>query len=171
MHNSEILIDRKPFIFKNYVSKGIIFISDLFDEQGDILDYENFINIYRITTNFMHYASLVKAVKSYIKNLNDLKDNIFSTISNPIFPFKLQLLLKNQRGCKDMYALINFKSITPKSQIKYTNQGFIFTPSDWEQYYLLPFQCVKDSTLLWFQYRLVQRILGNNAFLHYDSLC
>ena len=65
-----------------------------------------------------------------------------------------------------MYDLINFKLITPKSQIKYTNQGFIFTPNDWDKYYLLPFQCVDDSTLLSFQYRLVQRILATNTFLH-----
>jgi hypothetical protein len=114
----------------------------------------------------MYYASLVEAVQSCLCNLEALKDDNLSTICNPILPLKLKLLLKSQRGCKDMYDLINTKSITPKSQIKYTNQGFSFTQSDWEQYYMLPFQCVKDSTLLWFQYRLVQRILATNSFLH-----
>ena len=36
----------------------------------------------------------------------------------------------------------------------------------WERFYSLPFRYIKDTTLLWFQYRLLHRSLGTNSFLH-----
>ena len=60
-YNSKILKDRKPFLYSNYMKKGIIFIYDLFDNEGNILTFETYRNKYEIKTNFLHYASLVNA--------------------------------------------------------------------------------------------------------------
>ena len=36
-NNREILIDGKPFFIQEWFSKGVIFISDLLNEQGQLL--------------------------------------------------------------------------------------------------------------------------------------
>jgi hypothetical protein len=165
-YNSRICIGNKPFLYKHYFNKGISFINDLLNEKGDFLIYEQFIIKYDITTHFLEYASLIKAIKTFIYNLDPLNENTFTTLQNPIFPFKLNVLLKKKSGCKYLYEILNSKIIISKAQIKYANQGFIYEAKQWEQYYLIPFKCVKDSTLCWFQYRILHRILTTNTFLH-----
>ena len=41
-NNREILINGKPFFIKEWFTKGIIAISDLLDEQGQLLSYQAF---------------------------------------------------------------------------------------------------------------------------------
>ena len=36
----------------------------------------------------------------------------------------------------------------------------------WGKYYVIPFRCVKDTTLSWFQYKILQRILTTNKFIY-----
>ena len=56
-------------------------------------------------------------------------------------------------------------SIT-KAHIKYTNLEFMFDSKVWEQYYKLPFQNIKDTSVLWFQYRILRRNLATRTFLY-----
>ena len=165
-YNSKICIDRKPFLYKKYLKIGIIFIGDLLNEQGDFHNYEEFIAKYHISTNFLQYASLINATKSFIHNLNNLTDEIFTSLKNPIFPFKLGIFFIDQSGCKRMYELLNTQTITPKAQLKYANEGFLYDTREWEMFYTIPFHSVKDASLVWFQYRILHRILATNKFLH-----
>ena len=61
------------------------------------------------------------------------------------------------------YKLLNYKSITPKDHIKYANEGFIIDDEEWKTYNSIPFKCL-NTTLPWFQYRLIHRIIDTNTF-------
>ena len=165
-YNSKICIDKKPFLYQKYLKAGIIFIGDLLNEQGDFLTYEQFITKHNITTHFLQYASLINATKSFIKNLNNLTDDIFKSLKNPIFPFKLNILLKDTSGCKRIYDTLNNRTITPKAQLKYAKEGFLYDTQEWEMFYTIPFHSVKDTSLAWFQYTILHRIVATNKFLH-----
>ena len=52
-NNREILIDGKPFFIQEWLSKGIILISDLSDEQGQLLSYQALKTKYKLKTNFL----------------------------------------------------------------------------------------------------------------------
>ena len=107
----------------------------------------------------LKYGSLIRAVKCYIGKLDNIK-----IPNNPVFPFKLKVLLKSSKGCNDIYKLLNFKSITPKTHIKYANEGFIIDDEEWKKYNSIPFKCL--NTTLAFQYRLINRIIATNTFLY-----
>ena len=51
----EILIDGKPFFIQAWFSKGTILISDLLDEQGQLLSYQAFKAKCKCKTNFLNY--------------------------------------------------------------------------------------------------------------------
>ena len=72
--------------------------------------------------------------------------------------------MKNERGRRDMYQLINKKNIIPSSQVKW-NKIFEPTHSNWLQLYNIPAKCSNNTKLHWFQYRLLHRILATNDFL------
>ena len=116
--------------------------------------------MYNIKTNLLEYGSLIRAVKCYIGQLDNIK-----IPNNPVFPFKLKVLRKSSKGCNDIYKLLNYKSITPKAHIKYANEGFIIDDEKWKKYNSIPFKCL-NITLAWFQYRLIHRIIATNTFLY-----
>ena len=72
-NNSNIVIGSKAFVYKKYVEKGIIFINDLCDELGNLRTFENFTKMYNIKTNFLEYGSLIRAVKCFIGQLDNIK--------------------------------------------------------------------------------------------------
>ena len=81
--------------------------------------FENFTKIYNIKTNFLEYGSLIRAVKCYISQID-----YFKIHNNPVFPFKLKMLIKSKVTMTYINCLLNYKSITPKALIKYANEGF-----------------------------------------------
>ena len=74
--------------------------------------FEIFTKMYNIKTIFLEYGSLIRAVKCYTGQLDS-----FKIPNNPVFPFKLKVLLKSSKGCNGIYKLLNYKSITPKAHI------------------------------------------------------
>ena len=53
-----------------------------------------------------------------------------------------------------MYDMLTTQTIIPKTQLKYRNEGYIYIYiydiKMWGKYYVIPFRCVKDTTLSWF---------------------
>ena len=72
-NNSNIVIGSKAFVYKKYVEKGIIFTNDLCDELGNLRTFENFTKMYNIKTKFLEYGSLIRAVKCFIGQLDNIK--------------------------------------------------------------------------------------------------
>ena len=80
--------------------KPCLFQNDLIDE------YAQFGEIYEVNTNIIDYISLINAMKSFISMFRDLKDDHIYKVNNPIFRFKLRLLLKSKKECT-MYSVTN----------------------------------------------------------------
>ena len=53
-NNNDILINRKPVIYKNYFERGVIFLYDLLDSQGRFMDYDTFSTKYNIHYIFLN---------------------------------------------------------------------------------------------------------------------
>ena len=113
-YNSKILNDRKPFLYYNY-KKGIIFIYDLLDNEGNILTFETFRNKDQIKTIFLHYASLVNALKSLLSSTVTIYETP-THIQTPVLPFKLKIILSTYKGSREIYNVLNSEKVIPKSQ-------------------------------------------------------
>ena len=143
---------------------GLIFIYDLFDNEGIILTFETFRNKYQIKKIFLDYASLVNAIKSL--SLTVTINETPTHIQTPVLSFKLKIILSTNKGSREIYNVLNSKKLIPKSQKKYADKSLNIDIYIWEKYYILPFKYLKDTTIIWFQYRLIHRILATNTFLH-----
>ena len=100
-----------------------------------------FRNKYHLCSHFLEYASLVKAVKTYIYDTLSITNTRKVIITNPIFPFKLELFLITTKGCKEMYNILNKSTIIPTAQTKYSNLGYMLSAQEWRNVYKIPFQC------------------------------
>ena len=95
----------------------------------------------------------------------------------PIIPKYLEILCKDKKGSRALYDIFlnNITSI-PKSENKWElllNLGYDL---NWKKIYQNIFNFTNDTKLIWFQYRIIHRILATNKYLHAikiknDPLC
>lgn len=90
-------------------------------------------------------------------------------------PYNIRAILKNTKGCRDIYKVFNAKVITSKSQQKWNNI-FENVNLNWKFIYKLPAISCNNTKLHWFQYRILHRIIATNDLLFklnikQDDLC
>ena len=137
------------------------------------MSLNQFSNRYNMQIDFLQYFSVRIAVLNYIRKK---EINIGPVLlANNNIPFNVKTILKSNKGCRDMYKILNEKEIVPKSQIKW-NGIFETEKLDWCQIYKISAKSCGNTKLHWFQYRLLHRILATNDLLLkcgiiQDSLC
>ena len=171
-NNKDITIAHNSFFYRRWYEKSIYFIKDL-NEDGTMMSLNQFSNRYNLQIDFMQYFSVRTAVLNYIRK-KEINIGPVSLANNNI-PFNVKTLLKSNKGCRDMYKILNENEIIPKSQIKW-NGIFETENLDWCQIYKIPAKSCRNTKLHWFQYRLLHRILATNDLLlkcgiTEDSLC
>ncbi|KAL9964737.1 hypothetical protein ACROYT_G028417 [Oculina patagonica] len=82
-NNREILIDGKTFFINEWFSKGIFSISDLLDEQGQLLSYKAFKTKYKCKTNFLNYYQVASAIPNSL--LSRTRNNYLQSFPKNIF--------------------------------------------------------------------------------------
>ena len=81
------------------------------------MSLNQFSDRYNLQIDFMQYFSVRTAVLNYIRK-KEINIGPVSLAKNNI-PFNVKTILKSNKGCRDMYKIINEKEIIPKSQIKW----------------------------------------------------
>lgn len=77
-----------------------------------------------------------------------------------------KMLYNGMFRSKDIYnKLLQDSKLIQKSYTKWCGTLDI-TEEDWSFYCSVPFKCSSDVNLRWFQYRLLQRIIPSNKYLH-----
>ena len=172
--NSEIKIDGKEVFYKTWYNKGIHNIQDLLDDMGNMLSYDQFCEKYELyNTPFTHFYGIVNV----ITNKWPVLKNLYCREYGPIIPKYLEILCKDKKGSRALYDIFlnNITSI-PKSENKWElllNLGYDL---NWKKIYQNIFNFTNDTKLIWFQYRIIHRILATNKYLHAikiknDPLC
>ena len=156
--NRKLKIANRHIFYKRWYENRIYFIKDLFNADGILMTYNQFIQKYNLTINFMEFFGVRRAVESYIKKSGIVIDSA-SFDNNLHIPFKIREILKNKSGCQAMYTILNEKNYVTKSQIKW-NLIFETVTLSWTQIYSIPAKCCSNTKLHWFQYRILQRILA-----------
>ena len=64
-YNENICVDRKPVYYKKWWQKGIMYLYQLLDNNGQLLTQDNLENKYAIKTNFLMYRSLIKSIPKH----------------------------------------------------------------------------------------------------------
>ena len=80
-------------------------------------------------------------------------------------PFNIGLFLKFRKGSKDMYNVLNRKTVQISAERKREN---ILNKYDieWKNIHFHFTKHTKNTKLCWFQYRIIHKILGTNTFLY-----
>ena len=150
-------------IVRHWDNRGLRFIGDLFNTaNGNILTREEIKTQYRISMTFLCYESLIRSLPQNVRNATRL------TFERPNIPFKLQLFLNTPNINRYCYLLFVNK-LRKKCDVTNTTlkQKWIRDIRFHQEGTLLQ---VKKSTqspyLLYLHYRIINRIIPTNKFLH-----
>ena len=165
--NSNIKIDNSPVFYRRWYEKHVIFIKDLLNIDGKIMSFDEFLNKYRIQCNFLQFQGIKTAITNYMQQSNiDLSIDPLP-LTHCVIPFNIKIILKHRKGSQDMYRLLTYKTVLPKSQTKWNG---VFQNIDlilnWKTIYTVPKVCCINTKLYWFQYRILHRILATNDLLN-----
>jgi hypothetical protein len=164
--NHRILVGNKSLFLKHWFDVGVHFISDLIHfPVGEFYTIEELNDKYKLKTNFLELHGILNAVKLFLKQNNSNLKQCY--IEKPNYPSSLRYITKEEKGCKSMYQSFNIKRVNPTSQQKWSViLNSEIEPSDWKIYYQLPFKITTDTSIQWFQVRILHRIIGTNYLLY-----
>lgn len=152
------------FCLNDWFQKGLIYIGDLFDENGDMLDFQTLKNRYRLRGTFLDFHAVVRKIPDSWKtilNNNKLacKVHRFNVKCN----FYFQQVIKDKKGGRFFYdTMIEANKLD--LQNKWSQQFGDINETEWKKYNTV-LKTVKDVKLKDFQYKINNKILVTKSFL------
>ena len=159
-----IISDYSIFI-STWFNAGITNIRDLIDDRsGSILTAEEISQRFSINISFLDYHRVKLNIKRFLSQHKDLYSDLkYNPL--PMIPFHISVFLRHRKGAKDMYSTFNIKKDKLVCLQKWSNElNLNIGQSEQQTIMKACFNPSNDHTLIWFQYRLIHRILGTRDY-------
>ena len=124
--NENILVQKRPIFYQKWYEKGIKFINDIVDENGEFLTLEQMNVNYNFQPNFSEYLRIHSAIPYNWKQILKSQNNI--TLRNVSLRFCIKGKFKNieELQCKDIYwILVEHGSIAEPTCIRKWTETFV----------------------------------------------
>jgi hypothetical protein len=163
-NNTNIKVGGKSVFYKTWDNHGIRYINDLLSTDGDFMSLGEVQNKYDVKMNFLNYHGIKKAIcKPFSYMLCDSNN----TLQIPYQGFNTSMILKEAKGCKQLYNVflsgmkVKFKCIDKWNYLLDIN----LSDKEWFNISHYNWKCTQEVKLRWFQFRLLNRILCTNTLL------
>ena len=163
--NKHILIEKKSIFFRDFSGKGLNFVYQLFDNNGNVKSWSSikeefgFSNILNFKWQQLIY--MLPPWKKIIKETGNA-DNLLLPNHHLI---KKALIGIEKLNSRQLYSLLVYThAITPTSQ-NYLNELLKTDSLDWKQTYLLPRLVTLHSYSRSFQHKILNNVLYLNKKL------
>ena len=163
-NNDDIKVANKSVYYRSWYKKGVTFINDFIGEDGHILSFVDFNKKYSLTTNFLSYEGMKRAIMAHAKNQNLQISNVSV---RPIYPLHIRYI-KNTLGSKTLYStLLNSSFVYLPCYTKWERiLNCQYNETDWKIFNTISNKCTPCTHLKWFQYKVIHNILPTKQFLH-----
>lgn len=161
-HNNEILINKQRVCKSHWIKKGIFFINDLINDDGNFLSLENFQDKFNVHTNFLTYNGLISAIPKHWKEL------IKNVPREEISDCNIEKLRKAQKVSKLFYPIFLSSVAETPVNVKHKweeRMSIDIVENEWEQYFMIPHNVTMNTKLISFQFQILHRILCTNSRL------
>ena len=167
-YNSQISKD--IIFFPDWYKKGIYLVDDIINRDGKVISCNDLNNKFNINVNILNYYTMKTKMELFMSK-QKIKGK--STLERPIDPFHLDILFKSKSGCRNYYNTFNnteAQNNSPTCEIIWTStvqkENLDITIKErWKSIYKICFYSVRDNNVTWFQYRILNGILGTKSYL------
>ena len=151
-------IGTECLFFPNWYKAGIFCAADIMDSKG-ILPKITLEEKYKIQINFLEYHRVKLKVEKLTTNIKN------TYCPRPIIPRQIQCLHTTKKCRKSFYCsqLNGSSSWEDYSQIKLKWDKVLksnISIEDWKGVYQICFNLIDDNNIKWFQYRVINMLLG-----------
>ena len=156
-YNSDIKIHNKSIYYKQWHEKGIQYVKDLLDENGNFLDYNQFKTKYNLNVNFLKYYGLITKISSLINR--DGRE-----INNDV---ALNKLLFVKSASKHYYKtlLASLNKHKERNCFRRWERATETSDLNWEMIFNRIYCTTIDTKIRNFQFKLIHNILPDNRVL------
>jgi len=161
--NRYLLIDKRPARLQNWIDNGIVHIADLVKDNGNYLNIDEFrIKYPHMMVNYLEFYGVLGAVKKYQKLCEIDMVNETPVPVGELVPNTWSILLNGSKGSRLIYEKLKASNSKPHC-IKRWNERF--EGLEWNEIFGKITKTTVDTSLRWFQFRVVHRILVTNKTL------
>lgn len=174
--NSRITLNGKVLSgprWTHWRDKGITTLGQICHPQEDrLLDQEELEREFALRTNFLDCLALCSSIPFEWKSalMRDFQGDAQVTYEFKIGETRFDVIKLNQKNCYT--ALVTLKAPPNPRKDSWTRELASEVPSDptpqidWEQAFALPYKTSRETKIQAFQYRILQRIITCNKYLH-----
>ena len=160
-------ISKDILYFPKWFKHGITCFGDVLELNGNFMSNKELENRYKLKEkNFLHTLRLKLLLTRFLSNF---KLNSPYVCQRPQIPRHIAFVLSNKEKAKGYCKVLNEKSeniICTLHQKWQGDQNYTFEQSQWYKNLTICFKVIKDNNIIWFQYRLIHKILGTHSLLH-----
>ena len=165
--NKHILIEKKSIFFRDYSDKGLNFVYQLFDNNGNVKSWSSIKKEFGFNkiSNFK-WQQLIHTLPPSWKKIIKETDNADNLLLPNLHLIKKNTLIGIEKlNPRQLYSLLVYTHpFTPTSQ-KYLNELLKTDSCAWKQIYLLPRLVTLDSYSCSVQYKILNNVLYSNKKL------
>ena len=172
-NNKSILINKKSIFISDFFKKGVTFIHQLFNEEGNILSWESFKSKFTVPNYlWIQYMGLTSAIRKQGKSKYKLFDGGITKdeILRPLyFSLKGKEIPLNKASSKQIYESLKsdvFQAPVAKERLI---EKFNFNEEELNNIFSLPFISTISNQIRSFQLKIIHNILFLNDFLYNNT--
>lgn len=167
MNNKDILYRNKSLFFKNWFNNHILLVSQLFNAEGLLLNYEEFLSPYNIPVTPREFAINFDAILSGtlmlfrdVTRLHLLDLPLLNPVDSPIGKMCFSLLPQNNRSIRALFErdIVSIPYVT-------TYWNTFVNNICWKQVWLLPHKYLLVNKVKEVSFRMIHKYYPANHYL------
>lgn len=164
--NRYITISNKPFLWRNWLQKGIVHVHDIIKGNGEFLDHNEIKEKYDINCNFLNALQIRHSLPMAWRHLITNR-SVTIRINGPFVYVNGKAVPLQSTESKVIYKkFIQYKYRVPTCCIKW-NATIIgpTTDDEWSKIFQWPYQISRETRLQSLQYKIIHRTINCNKKL------
>lgn len=162
-NNENIIKNNKSLFLLNWFEKKIIYIQDLFGNDGQLLSYETFMNQYNFPVPPREFNSVIRAIPNGIKELfRSQSKRETASISDPIFIDGVDVTSAKCSNKHIRMCIQKQNKFAPACKSFWSSQ---FDITNWSKTWLNPFKYCINNKIKETHWKIVHNIYPTNSYL------
>ncbi|XP_061879542.1 uncharacterized protein LOC133631365 [Entelurus aequoreus] len=162
--NSNIVIDGKPFFWKNMFERGIIFVNDIINENGKIMKYDEFRAMYGDACSSFSFYQLTGVIGKRWKQIINYGTTKLLVCKPLIRNSSWQKGTKINRNIYNLYLIKkSLKAASYNTNGKW--EDFFDCPLPWDAIFKLIYKTTIDVQNRYFQIKIIYNFLPTGKML------
>ena len=169
--NSNIRLNKKPFIFPNYVNANIWKIKDILSEDnGEFMTYEELKMKFTVCTSWLEYETLKNSIPLRWRHTFQMYANRQQTETDQKYEYKYELLKNTSKVSSVVYrSMVNNSCALYDSYnqwLRTLEETFQLSFDDYERLFININRITNSTKLRDFQFRLLHHKVPTNYELY-----